>query len=266
MNGRVVMTLIDKFAPVIAGIPAPFVRDPRLLIDEDKAAKIAIYYAPFEHVNRSARIVLVGITPGPTQMEKANDEARRLLKAGASPDAVLEPAKALASFGGEVFRSNLIRQLNHWGVPRWLGIDDAAALFSSAAAMLHPTSLIRYPAFVNDLPYAGAPDMLKHPLLNRHLHEHFVREFPQLPEALFFSLGPKVQRVLAALTCEGLIAKDRIIGGLLHGSPNNTYRIDYLTGPRDGPPPYRTNPTDYDAGRAAFRARFLRPEFPQRIV
>lgn len=52
-------------------------RDGRLLMDSDGAVKI--YYAPFEYINPEARIVLVGITPGPTQMVNANNEARQAL-------------------------------------------------------------------------------------------------------------------------------------------------------------------------------------------
>ncbi len=219
------MNLIEKFAPVLRGVPAPRIRDPRLLIDENKADRIEVYYAPFEYVNRDARMVLVGITPGSTQMENANSEARIRLKGGALPVDVLKPAKEIGSFSGDLFRGNVVRQLNHWGVQHWLGIHDSAELFSSAASMLHPTSLIRYPTFVNGEGYAGTPDMLKQPLLKRHLYEHFVSEIPELPDALFFTLGPKVQRVLDTLARDRVISEEKILGGLLHGSPNNTYRV-----------------------------------------
>ncbi len=70
--------LIEKFASVLCDPRPPEVRDPRPLIDSNGDMKI--YYAPFEYTNPSARIVLVGITPGPTQMVNANNEARRALK------------------------------------------------------------------------------------------------------------------------------------------------------------------------------------------
>jgi len=83
------MDLIEKFTPVLVGTPVPSIRDPRLLIDKDEVEKIKIYYAPFDYINHGARMVLVGITPGPTQMENANNVARRLLKRGAAPAEVL---------------------------------------------------------------------------------------------------------------------------------------------------------------------------------
>ena len=47
--------LIEKFAPVLRGEHPPVVRDPRLLLDASGSVKI--YYAPFEYINPSARIV-----------------------------------------------------------------------------------------------------------------------------------------------------------------------------------------------------------------
>lgn len=43
--------------------------DERLLIDRE--GNLSVYYAPFEYVNPAARVVIVGITPGRTQMRNA---------------------------------------------------------------------------------------------------------------------------------------------------------------------------------------------------
>ena len=40
-----------------------------LLIQEDK--DMAIYYVPYEYVNKRAKVMIIGITPGFTQMELA---------------------------------------------------------------------------------------------------------------------------------------------------------------------------------------------------
>ncbi len=71
--------LIERYAPVLCGSMPPVVRDSRLLMDA--SGDVKIYYAPFEYINPNARVVLVGITPGPTQMVNANNEARRALQA-----------------------------------------------------------------------------------------------------------------------------------------------------------------------------------------
>jgi hypothetical protein len=50
--------LIEKYAPTLCGSMPPVIRDPRLLMDA--SGDLKIYYAPFEYINPSARIVLVG--------------------------------------------------------------------------------------------------------------------------------------------------------------------------------------------------------------
>lgn len=158
---------IEKYAPILCGATPPVVRDPRLLMDA--SGDVKIYYAPFEYINPSARIVLVGITPGPTQMVNANNEARRALQAGKSSMEAIQAAKSVGAFSGEPLRSNLINQLNHWGFHKWLGLTDSADLFSTSRHLVQTTSLLRYPVFVKDDDYRGSPDMTKHPLLRKYL-------------------------------------------------------------------------------------------------
>jgi hypothetical protein len=100
-------TLFDKYAPIFCSPTPPVVRDERLLIDEQGAIKI--YYAPFEYTNRTARVVLVGITPGPTQMVNANNEARRALMSGKSSQDTMRAAKDTAAFSGEPMRGRETR-------------------------------------------------------------------------------------------------------------------------------------------------------------
>lgn len=57
MNTR----LIERFAPVLCGARAP-----ELLMGVSGTVKA--YYATFEDISARARIVLVGLTLGPTQM------------------------------------------------------------------------------------------------------------------------------------------------------------------------------------------------------
>lgn len=247
--------LIEKFAPVLQGEHPPVVRDPRLLLDASGSVKI--YYAPFEYINPSARIVLVGITPGPTQMVNANNEARRVLLAGGKYADAVQAAKGVGAFSGEPLRTNLVNQLNHWGFHRWLGLQDSAELFVSARHLVQTTSLLRYPVFVDDDDYRGNPDMTKHSLLRKYLVENFAAEVAELKDAVFVGLGPQVQKVLDRLVQERVLSKDRIIGGMLHPSGNCTYRINYLIGDRCEPVPHATNPVPYDQGRQTFQVRFL---------
>ncbi len=61
---------------------------------------LEITYAPFEHVVETARVVIVGITPGKQQARNALLEARRRALAGAPDAEVLAAAKAHGSFSG----------------------------------------------------------------------------------------------------------------------------------------------------------------------
>jgi hypothetical protein len=248
-------THFQKFQPVLRDAVAPTVRDPRLLIEQEGA--VQVFYAPFEYINPTARIVLVGITPGPTQMVNANTEARRVLLAGGSETEAIRIAKQVAAFSGEPMRSNLIKQLNHWGFHRWLKVRDASEFFDGEQKLLQTTSLLRYPVFVNGDDYRGTPDMTKNPLLRRQLLAGFVEEVKALPNAVFVGLGPAVQKVLDKLVSERVLPAERVIGGLLHPSGNCTYRINYLVGPRNAPPPHATNPETYDAGRSSFASKYL---------
>ncbi len=247
--------LFKKFSPVFVSERAPEIRDGRLLMDTDGHLKI--YYAPFEHINRQAKIALVGITPGPTQMVNANNAARAELAAGKPIASAIRAAKITASFSGEPMRSNLIKQLNHWRVHEWLGLRDAADLFGIASHLVHSTSLLRYPVFIDDKDYRGSPNMAKHPLLRSYLEKYFVSEVSELEDTVFLGLGPQVQSVLDILIEQGVLRPERVIGGMLHPSGNCTYRIKYLVGSRAGPVPHATNPEPYDVGRKAFADRFL---------
>lgn len=71
---------------------------------------------------------------------------------------------------------------------------------------------------------------------------------------MLVGLGPQVQKVLDHLI---QLNSEQVIGGMLHPSPNCTYRINYLIGDRSAPVPHATNPVPYDQGRRAFRERFV---------
>jgi hypothetical protein len=245
--------LFDKFRGVLCDDAAPVGRDSRLLIE--RQGDIEVFYTPFEHLNKLAKIALVGITPGDTQMANANAVARTALLAGKSTDEILKVAKDVAAFSGDTIRANLINQLNHWGFNKWLGLDDCAELFGSSRHLVHTTSLLRYPVFKAGQKYNGQGDMARNPVLRKYLLDYFAKEVAELGGAIFISLGPVVHRVLDQLIKEDVIAKDRVVSGMLHPSGENNYRFTYLLGDRVGMAPYRTCPVSYDAGRAAFRNR-----------
>ncbi|MFO1315742.1 MAG: hypothetical protein U1F58_09065 [Burkholderiales bacterium] len=220
---------------------------------------MAIYYAPFDALNRSAKVVLVGITPGPTQARNALEDVHHQLRQGASVERALCEAKRTAAFSGDTFRTNLIAQLDDWGVHNWLGISSCSELFVSSHELVQSTSLLRYPVFVGRQKYEGkTPSMLRHPLLASYLRDYFIAEVEALHDAIFLGLGPSVSSVLNELVRRGLVPTHRVYAGLFHGSGENTYRIKYAVGSRSSPAPWRTSVEAYDRGKAAFQAQMLR--------
>lgn len=72
----------------------------RLLIasNHNSSRTLNVAYAPFDHINHRADIVIVGLTPGRQQMRNALVEARKCLKAGHGDEAAKSAAKVFASF------------------------------------------------------------------------------------------------------------------------------------------------------------------------
>lgn len=247
---------IARYRPLLqSGSLEP--QDSRLLMDRD--GDVSVYYAPFDSLNAGARVVLVGITPGPTQACNALYEAHRQLALGAEVSTAMREAKRIAAFSGDAFRVNLVSELDDWGVQDWLGIQSCSGLFDSAQELLQATSLLRYPVFVGGQKYEGkTPNMLRHPLLARYLRDYFIAEVEALRDAIFLGLGPSVSSVLDELVRRGVVPRHRVYAGLFHGSGENTYRINYAVGTRASPAPWRTNVEAYDLGKAAFQSQMLR--------
>src|SRR5690554_4278364 len=74
-----------------------------LLLSEN--GRYATYYAPFEFVNESAKVVICGITPGIQQATIAIKAAQVGLEQGLSDDEALKKAKHSASFAGAMRRN-----------------------------------------------------------------------------------------------------------------------------------------------------------------
>lgn len=220
---------------------------------------ISVYYAPFEHVNRSARIVLVGITPGESQMRRAWCAARHAITTGEEISKVMSEVKRVSSFNDEFgnMRRNLYRQIEHWSVHTWLGLSTGASLFDEGWSQVQTTSLIRFPTFLYGNNYRGqSPIPLKHDFLSSVINAHLINELRAIPKAIVFPLGPKVESVIRKLEASKLISNP-IQYGMFHPSGENTYRFDYLCGERHGPPRYRTDPRAYDKGRKDFYDKYL---------
>ncbi|MDQ3519975.1 MAG: hypothetical protein M3466_16435, partial [Gemmatimonadota bacterium] len=163
---------IESFAPAIRALPelpegAQYTPADLMVPQFQIAAErhLRMYYVPFGTINSDARVAIVGITPGWTQMEIAYRVVRKELIAGTAAEEACRRAKFEASFAGSM-RTNLISMLDLLGLPALLGLTSSADLFDSAPYLVHTTSAIRYPVFNGDRNYTGSnPHPLKSPLL-----------------------------------------------------------------------------------------------------
>jgi hypothetical protein len=215
----------------------------------------ATYYAPFDHVNTRARLVLVGITPGLQQASNALRSLQSELRRGVPDVQALETAKSVASFSGPM-RQNLIDLLDAIGLQRVLGISSTAALFGERADLVHYTSALRYPVTLKGENYSGSPSITGNAFTRTELTRWFADEAKALPRAIFVPLGPAVTDALESLAATGTMDRSRILSGLPHPSGANAERIAYFVGrkPRANLST-KTDPDKLDRARAALADR-----------
>ena len=249
---------ISHFAPIIRNLNSAELQGNQSLNDKLRIVqdgKIEVCYAPFEYVNPKARIVIVGITPGRTQMLNALREYRRQLDSGADNQSALRGAKLTGAFSGAM-RPNLISLLDAIGIQHWLGLQSCTELFGHATDLVQTASVLTNPVFVGGENYNGTPSMVRHPLLQQQLLNGFGRDAQTLPDAVFIPLGDKVAKALHFLAEHGFLNKDRILSGLPHPSGANAERIAFFLGKKSRDAlSIKTDPEKLDRARFELRAR-----------
>lgn len=199
----------------------------------ERAKRLSVCYAAFEHINRKAKVVLVGLTPGEQQALRANEAVAEQLSAGASDQEALKAAKVFASFSGPM-RANLVALLDSIGLPGKVGIQSTNQLFGERSDLCHFTSALRYPVFVDNKNYSGSPSILKHPMLKRMVDDHLAKELKLIGgKAWYIPLGRESAQALGYLSAKGVIPETRILDGLPHPSGANAERIAYFLGRKE---------------------------------
>ncbi len=222
--------------------------DERLLISRN--GSLSSYYAPFEHINPQARVVLLGITPGAQQASNALNALRTALKNGAKDEAALAIAKETASFSGPM-RANLVAMLDHIGVNEILGIRTCIDLFSSRTDLVHFTSALRNPVFIDGENYSGNPSILKTSYLKSMITEWLELEIKLLNNAIWIPLGKEPIAVMNAAVRRGLIANHNVLADMPHPSGANAERIAYFLGNKSRETlSAKTNPELIDSKKA----------------
>ena len=190
-----------------------------------RQGRLSVYWIPFERLNPHARVVLVGLTPGYGQMEKAFTAARDAIRDGRSTAEALACIYERASFAGTM-RVNMVRMLDAIGVADALGISSSAELFDRYGELVHTTSALRYPVFVGGKNYGGSnPQVRQSQLLKGYVRSLLAPELRAVPNALIVPLGRAVEQCIQLLVADGSVDEPRCLFGFPHPSGGNGHRV-----------------------------------------
>lgn len=184
-----------------------------------------IYYAPHnEVVNEKAKVFIVGITPGWTQTQIAYKTAYQGLMDMKNEKEIKKDCKRNSRFAGSM-RKNLVEMLNELKLNEYLKINSCEELFDEKEDLLHTTSVIPYPVFINGNNYTGSsPKIMDNEVLYSYVKKYFYKEVTQLSSPLIIPLGKSVEEILEKIICEGLITREQCLFGFPHPSGANGHR------------------------------------------
>jgi len=224
---------LKHYIPYINQLPATPLDKSDLLNHNflmDRSGDLEMYYAPHnEYINRHAKIVIVGISPGWTQMKVAFQQAKICLQEETSLEQLVKRCKHRARFAG-VMRENLIEMLDACGVNSAFDLSSSRLLFKQSENLLHTTSVIKYPVFVNRVNFTGyAPKITQSPLLQTYAYQTFPREIKKIDgDYLLVPLGQSVTKVIEELVNQGDILGENCLFGFPHPSGLNGHRKKQL--------------------------------------
>lgn len=199
-----------------------------MIIDHD--GPLSVCYGALEYINPYAKVVLIGLTPGEQQAQRANEAVAEHLANGQTELEALKAAKVFASFSGPM-RPNLIALLDEIGLARRLGVDSTQEFFGTDNNLCHFTSALRFPVFVNNRNYSGSPSILGQPLLKRMVDVYLGPELSRFEEGTWYvPLGKEASVALKYLSGKGVIPESHVLDGLPHPSGANAERIAYFLG------------------------------------
>jgi hypothetical protein len=199
-----------------------------------REGRYSLHYIPFEHVNKVAKLVIVGITPGPNQLELAYETAQQRIRACNSESETLVEVKKHGAFGSKTMRPNLTKMLNHFGFDEILGIDDINSLWGNNAHLLHSTSVLPHAAFEvrkgKDSPFAGDfNEVMGCDLFRECFLDCFVPSVNEInSEAKYIGLGRCPEQALVWCVEKGYLRKDQVIGALSHPATTGGSSVGYF--------------------------------------
>lgn len=227
----------DDFREAIASLPKSESIGRELLETEpfvlDRSGSLQVVYAPFDYVNEGGRVMLVGVTPGWTQMHGSFVEARAGVEDGQDTDTILRRVKRTAAFSGSL-RTNLVSMLDGIGIPEALGLGSSAELFTvQSESLKHATSAVRYPVFKAGKNYTGSSPTIPDSALLAPYLDVLADEADQVAQAIIVPLGKAVETALRWLIDAGRVDEARCLFGFPHPSGADAHRISQYETNRD---------------------------------
>ena len=195
----------------------------KFLIEENDNLKI--FYAPHnEYINSSAKILVVGICPGWTQTQIAYKTAFEGLTNNLFVSEIQKQCKLNSRFAGSM-RKNLIDMMNELQIHKYLNLENCSQLFDKDCTLLHTTSVIPYPIFINGKNYTGHnPELSKSKILIRYVEQYFYPEAQYFNNALIIPLGKSVDDILKDMCNRNILNHTNILFGFPHTSGANGHR------------------------------------------
>lgn len=226
--GIVNFSAFTKYKNLIRSLPLSFtdemIKSEPFLLEKDDQKKLEMYYAPFDYVNESAKVMIVGITPGLHQMKRSFSTVIDTKDKSMTDEEILQEVKKRSSFEGPM-RINLVRMLDELGLHEYLGLSSTMELFNKANDLVHTTSVIKYPVFYNGKNYSGTtPSMIKNETLKKYVVNGFAEEIKPLDRPLIIPLGVNVSKVLDYLTEHEELDPSTTLTGFPHPSGGNGHR------------------------------------------
>ena len=178
----------------------------------------------FEYQNTKAKVVIVGITPGNSQLK------------GDREGLDLREIKRKNAFAGSM-RPHLINMLDYIGVNRLLDIESCRSLWEEDFDKVDMTSLLKEATYElkkdgSKMMFKDVKKIAKSEKLTKMLESGFVKDCGSYNKAkLFIACGPKVYDKLQELKAEGIINAPVI--GIAHPSGANLGRISCYLGTKE---------------------------------
>ena len=185
--------------------------------------KIIFEPTGFEYQNTKAKVVIVGITPGNSQLK------------GDREGLDLREIKRKNAFAGSM-RPNLVNMLDYIGVNRLLGIESCRSLWEEDFDKVDMTSLLKKATYKirgsRKEMFKDTKDIDRILELRNEFEEGFVKDCEQYNNArLFVACGQGVYDELMKLKKRGVITAPVV--AIAHPSGNNGVRVLYYMGQLD---------------------------------